>query len=140
MVFFRYFIIEDNNGNNQIISMTVAGCNNGRSLLIVAIDDMDKHHNSLQLSIEHFSIINGNKLKIWHDGTLTVGNKGKAKKQEVIDFVEEHSSLEVIEGKIQLGEIDLSELLYIDSEGMKELIGNLIEYALARDSFRSIKK
>lgn len=138
--FFRYFIIEDNNGNNQIISMTVAGCNNGRSLLIVAIDDMDKHHNSLQLSIEHFSIVNGNKLKIWHDGTLTVGNKGKAKKQEVIDFVEEHSSLEVIEGKIQLGEIDLSELLYIDSEGMKELIGNLIQYALVRDSFRSIKK
>ena len=38
------------------------------------------------------------------------------------------------------GEIDLSELLYIDSEGMKEMIGNLIEYALARDSFRSIKK
>lgn len=38
------------------------------------------------------------------------------------------------------GEIDLSELLYIDSEGMKELIGNLIEYALVRDSFRSIKK
>lgn len=38
------------------------------------------------------------------------------------------------------GEIDLSELLYIDSEGMKELIGNLIQYALARDSFRSIKK
>lgn len=38
------------------------------------------------------------------------------------------------------GEIDLSELLYIDSEGMKELIGNLIQYALVRDSFRSIKK
>ena len=38
------------------------------------------------------------------------------------------------------GEIDLSELLYIDSEGMKDLIGNLIQYALVRDSFRSIKK
>lgn len=38
------------------------------------------------------------------------------------------------------GEIDLSELLYIDSEGMKELIGNLIQYALVRDNFRSIKK
>ena len=101
--FFRYFIIEDKNGNNQIISMTVAGCNNGRSLLIVAIDDLDKHHNSLQLSIEHFSLLIGNKLKIWHDGTLTVGNKGKAKKQEVIDFIEENSSLKVIGGKIQLG-------------------------------------
>ena len=138
--FFRYFIIEDKKGNNQIISMTVAGCNNGRSLLIVAIDDLDKHHNSLQLSIEHFSILIGNKLRIWHDGTLTVGNKGKAKKQEVIDFVEENSSLKVIGGKIQLGELDMSDLLYVDNKGMKEFIGNLIEYALVRDDFRSSKK
>ena len=137
--FFRYFIIKDKNGNSQIISMTVAGCNNGRSLLIVAVDDMDKHHNSLQLSIEHFSILSGNKLQIWHDGTLTVGNKGKAKKNEVIEFVEDNSSLKVIEGKIQLGELDMSDLLFIDSDGMKELIGNLIEYALVRDEFRNKK-
>ena len=119
--------------------MTVAGCNNGRSLLIVAVDDMDKHHNSLQLSIEHFSFLSGNKLQIWHDGTLTVGNKGKAKKNEVIEFVEDNSSLKVIEGKIQLGELDMSDLLFIDSDGMKELIGNLIEYALVRDEFRNKK-
>ena len=103
-------------------------------------DDLDKHHNSLQLSIEHFSILIGNKLKIWHDGTLTVGNKGKAKKQEVIDFVEENSSLKVIGGKIQLGELDMSDLLYVDNKGMKEFIGNLIEYALVRDDFISSKK
>lgn len=98
--FYRYFIIKDNKGDNQLISMSVLGCSNGRSLLIVAIDDMDKHHNSLQLSIEHNSILIGKKLKIWHDGTLTVGNKGKAKKQEVIDFIEEKSSLKVKSGNV----------------------------------------
>ena len=138
--FFRYFIIEDRHKNTQIISMTVAGCNNGRSLLIVAVDDIDKHHNSLQLSIEHFSLLVGSKMKLWHDGTLTVGNKGKAKKQEVLDFVEANSSLNVNGNRILLGELDLSDLLYVDSKGMKTLIGNLIEYAIVRDEFRSHKK
>lgn len=138
--FFRYFIIEDTKGNSQIISMSVASCRNGRSLLIVAVDDMDKHHNSLQLSIEHFSSLVDKKLKIWHDGTLTVGNKGKAKKQEVIEFIEEKSSLKVENGKIHLGEIDMSDLVYVDSKGMKELIGNLIKYAMVRDDFRNMKK
>lgn len=138
--FYRYFIVEDKRGNTQIISMAVCGCSNGRSLLVVAVDDLNEHHNSLQLSLEHFSILIGCKLKIWHDGTLTVGNRGKARKQEVIDFVEEHSSLKVVNGKIQLGELDLSDLLYVDSCGMKELIKNLIEYAMVRDDFRHIKK
>ena len=101
---------------------------------------MDKHHNSLQLSIEHFSSLFDKKLKIWHDGTLTVGNKGKAKKQEVIEFIEEKSSLKVENGKIHLGEIDMSDLVYVDSKGMKELIGNLIKYAMVRDDFRNMKK
>ena len=72
-------------------------------------------------------------MKLWHDGTLTVGNKGKAKKQEVLDFVEANSSLNVNGNRILLGELDLSDLLYVDSKGMKTLIGNLIEYAIVRD-------
>lgn len=137
--FYRYFIIEDKMGNTQIVSMSVMGCLNGRTLLIVAIDDMDKHHNSLQLSIEHYSILTGTKLRIWHDGTLTVGNKGKAKKQEVISYVKKNSSLNVNSEKVELGEIDLENLLYVDTNGMKNLISNLIEYALVRDEFRKYK-
>ena len=34
----------------------------------------------------------------------------------------------------------MSDLLYVDSKGMQEFIGNLIEYALVRDEFRSSKK
>lgn len=138
--FYRFFIIEDKNKNTQIISMSVMGCVNGRTLLIVAIDDMEKHHNSLQLSIEHYSTLIDNKLMFWHDGTLTVGNKGKAKKQEVIDYISNNSSLIVNNGRIQLGEIDISNLLYADNDKVKNLIANLIEYALIRDEFRNTKK
>ena len=91
------------------------------------------------MSIEHFSSLIDKKLKIWHDGTLTVGNKGKAKKQEVIEFVTNNSSLKVECGKVRLGEVDMSNLVYMDGEDMKELVGNLIEYALVRDDFRKMK-
>ena len=138
--FYRYFIIEDKTSNTQIISMSVMGCANGRTLLIVAIDDMEKHHNSLQLSIEHYSTIADKKLQLWHDGTLTVGNKGKVKKQEVLNYMKENSSLLVKGDKIQLGEIDLSGLIYVDTNDMKMLLSNLIEYALLRDEFRQSKK
>lgn len=137
--FYRYFIIEDRNENTQIVSMAVMGCKNGRTLLIVAIDDMDKHHNSLQLSIEHYSTTVDGRFLFWHDGTLTVGHRGKVKKQEVVDYVKQNSSLKIFDEKIYLGEIDLRNLLYVDNCDMKELITNLIEYALIRDEFRRIK-
>lgn len=78
-------------------------------------------------------------MRFWHDGTLTVGNKGKAKKQDVVAYVKEHSSLGVEKNQIYLGEIDMSDLVYVDSDDMKELIGNLIMYALVRDAFRKEK-
>lgn len=34
----------------------------------------------------------------------------------------------------------MSDLVYIDDEGMKELGGNLVEYAMVRDDFRKMKK
>lgn len=136
---YRYFLIEDKKGDTQIISITVAGCVNGRSLLIVAIDDMDKHHNSLQLSIEHYSDRKDKCVHFWHDGTLTVGKKGKAKKQDVLDYVQMNSALTVENEQIILGQLDMSALVYVDSEDMKDFIKNLILYALVRDEFRQTR-
>ena len=137
---YRFFLVEDANKNVQIVSMSVCGCLNGRSLLVVAVDDLNEHHNSLQLSIEHFSVLEDKKLKFFHDGTLTVGNKGKAKKQEVLDYVASKSNLKVIDDNIYLGEIDVSDIVYVDSHDMIEFVGKLIEYALVRDEFRHSKK
>lgn len=89
---YRYFILKDYYGNNQIISISIFGllkCTNnpvfgnrkGNTTLVVAIDDFDKRHNSLELNIDRYTIVNGNKYTIWYDGALTVGKYGAVKKK-----------------------------------------------------------
>ena len=113
---------------------------NGRTLLIVAIDDFDKHHNSLQLSIDHFSEKHNNKLLVFHDGTLTAGKNGRVKRSVVVDYVKKNSNLKIEGDRIHLGEIDVSHLLYVDSQCMKEFVSNLITYALLRDQIRKLSR
>lgn len=85
--YYRYFIVEDKEGNHQIVSMSifataktindpVYGTRKGITYLVVAIDDFDKSHNSLQLSIDKYVYVGKMECKIWHDGTLTAGKKG----------------------------------------------------------------
>lgn len=136
---YRYILVKDNTGDVQIISFGISSCLNGRSLLIVAIDDFEKHHNSLQLSLEHYSNIQGNFMSIFHDGTMTAGKHGSVKKQTVIDYMRLHSKLNITEtGFIQLGKINQSHLLHCNYEDVKNLISNLTEYALLRDELRKI--
>ncbi|MDR7074173.1 type I restriction enzyme HsdR N-terminal domain-containing protein [Fictibacillus barbaricus] len=64
---YRYFIINDEDQNNQIISLSILakgkyknhsvfGNTKGHTILIVAIDDYEKSHNSLQLDLDRFTI------------------------------------------------------------------------------------
>lgn len=134
---YRFFLIEDTKKNVQLLSMGVFSCINGRTLLIVAIDDFDKHHNSLQLSLEHFSKVDKNQLTIFHDGTLTAGKSGKVKREVVLDYVRNNTDLSIVNNQIQLGQLDCSKLLYCDTDCMKNFISNLITYALVRDQIRN---
>lgn len=136
---YRYILVKDKNNDVQIISIGVNGCLNGRSLLIVAIDDFEKHHNSLQLSLEHYSTMQNNTLSIFHDGTMTAGKKGSVKKRTVVDYMRLHSTLNISQnGYIQLGTLDQSHLLHCNHKDVKKLIANLTEYALLRDDLRKL--
>lgn len=139
--YYRYLLIADDEDNVQLISFSVAACDNGRSLLIVAVDDLNKHHNSIQLSLNHYTKQNNNKLTIFHNGTMAVGRIGAAKRERVLNYILKNTSLDMYDQKnIYLGEIDVSELIYFNNPDFKELITNLIEYALARDDLRDIIK
>lgn len=133
---FRYFILEDKEGNNQIISVSILG-----SYLVVAIDDFDKRHNSLQLNIDKYTEVQGNKYTIWHDGRLTVGRSGSAKRKEVIEFIRNKEPGMVLpNGKIILGTFDCSKEIQWSQDTTKQFIKNLIKYAILRDEFRRFKQ
>jgi len=150
---YRFFIIKDNEGNNQILSFAIFGslkCENhpkfgnrrGHTSLIVAIDDYDKRHNALQLNLDNYILVNGNQVTIWHDGKITIGASGAAKKSELIEFIKIHSPdlLDASSSRVILGSFDDTKEISWEQSETKKFIGRLIKYALIRDSFRRFKK
>lgn len=133
---FKYFIIEDDNGNNQIISVSILN-----SYLVISVDDFDKRHNSLQLNLDKYTKVEGNKFTIWHDGTLTVGRSGAAKRKEVIDYVSgQEPTMVNSDGVIILGTFDCNKEILWSQDNTKQFIKNLIKYAILRDEFRRMKQ
>lgn len=149
---YRYFILKDYYGNNQIISISIFGlfkCTNdpvfgnrkGNTTLVVAIDDFDKRHNSLELNIDRYTIVDGNKYTIWHDGALTVGKCGAVKRKDVIDYIKSvDSSMVNNDDKIILGSFDCSKEINWNQKSTKDFIINITKYAILRDKFRMLKK
>ena len=149
---YRYFILEDQNGNNQIVSISIFGsikCNNdpvfgnrkGHTTLVVAIDDFDSKHNSLQLNLDKYTKKDGSEFTIWHDGTLTVGKIGSAKRQDVIDYIKsKDQSIVDGYGNIILGTFDCSKEIHWSQNSTKRFIKNIMKYSILRDEYRRIKK
>jgi hypothetical protein len=149
---YRYFILEDSECNNQIVSISIFGSmkfdsdpvfknRRGKTVLVVAIDDFDKRHNSLQLNIDKYVEIQGNKFIIWHDGTLTLGKSGAAKRSEVVSFIREREPSIIDEnGRIQLGWFNCNDEIRWSQENAKKFLANLIKYAILRDLFRKSKE
>ena len=148
---YRYFILKDEAGNNQIVSMRtfasgkfenheVWGNRKGTTTFVVAIDDLDKKHNSLQLNLDaHLRRVN-NGYVIWHDGRLTAGKSGSTKRTDVLDFIRINAP-ELIgsDGMVFLGKLTCTEELSWDQPETNDFIGRMIKYALVRDQFRKQK-
>ena len=148
---YRYFIIEDENKDTQIVSISVMGKlsskdhprfgnSKGYTLLLVAIDDYEQSHLSLELAIDRFTNQTDNKYEIYHDGTLTVGNRGRVKNSEVIEFVLIHKPYLIRNNKVYLGTLDNSELFTWQRKDVLDFFKNVVEYAIVRDQFRKVKK
>lgn len=148
---FHYFMIEDESGENQIVSITVQGSmhfendprfgnRKGVTTLVVAVDDYDKRHNSLQLCMDRYTICQNDRYLLWHDGTLTVGKKGSAKKDEVIRFIQtQEPSLIDQQGRVFLGSFDANAPISFEQPETRLFIRNVIRYAVVRDQFRRLK-
>ena len=42
----------------------------------------------------------------------------------------------VKDGKIRLGEVDVSRPLFLDNPDVKEMVGKLVEYSIYRDEYK----
>lgn len=150
---YRFFILEDQAGNNQIISISILagmkaegdprfGNPKGYTYLIVAVDDFDKSHNSLQLALDRFTDVHGEHYTIWHDGTMAVGNLGRVKKSDFLEYVAEWAPelMDKYAQRIYLGTFDNSVQITWNSPDTQLFIVRLIKYALIRDRYRQVVK
>jgi hypothetical protein len=148
---YRFFLVENNLGETEIVSLSIMGSlstkndpkwgnRKGYTVFGIAIDDFENSHLSLEYSIDRFIEKNGDRYIFWHDGTLTVGKKGRAKNREVIDFIAASAPHLVQDQRIILGAISNIEQLSWDKDEVRQLIANFIDYGFLRDDFRNTKK
>lgn len=148
---YKYLIIEGKNNNDILISFGIFGTaktvddpfwgtRTGNTALIVGSNYDGNDHSSLQLNIDKYTIIHDDYFELWHDGTLTIGGIGSAKRSEVINFIKEHHpSLVNSKNNIVLGLLKRNKEIKWEQEETKSFFANLIRYALLRDEFRAIK-
>ncbi|MDT0675118.1 type I restriction enzyme HsdR N-terminal domain-containing protein [Autumnicola musiva] len=148
---YRYLIFERNDGETQILSFTIMGKlsavnhplyrnSNGHSLFLFAIDDYENSHLSFEYAIDRFVVKENQTFTFWHDGTLTLGKRGRVKNQEVIDYMKGRRPELIRDGKVYLGQVDNSIQFEWHQEDVQNLITNFIAYSFLRDEFRNSKK
>ncbi|MFD3003489.1 type I restriction enzyme HsdR N-terminal domain-containing protein [Pontibacter toksunensis] len=148
---YRYFVLEDALGNNQIVSISIFGGSKtinhphwgnrkGYTYLTVAIDDFESSHMSLELNLDKFVDLRGRNAIIWHNGALTNGKLGQTPRQKVLEFIQKEAPHLVLDGKIILGEIDTGEEIKSENKATTDFLSRLILYALLRDTYRKIAR
>lgn len=135
---YRYFILEFPNKENNIVSISIFGTNSETTILLVAIDDFENRHSSLQLNFDKNITENNSYWEISHQGTLVAGKKGTQKKSKLLSFYKKLLPDLVKDNRILLGRLPKDQLFNWDNT--KALIINIMRYALVRDMYRNSKK
>lgn len=141
---YRTFVIDSNN-DKQMFSMAFSSMTSSENVqsgtgLIVGVENSNIKHSSLQLRIETSVEINKNIAEIWHNGTITIGKLGAAKRKDLIDYVRLKNSDLVKNNLIYLGSFDFSNDIKSDQTQTKLFVKNIINYCIVRDDFRNMKK
>ena len=144
-IFFGEYRSFLNRATNKIVSFAISSITKGENYptytsLMFAVEEKGNFHHSLQLRVDKNIIVNENTAEISHDGSLTIGKLGAAKKEELLNFIIEEKPEIVSNNKIILGILKINEEIDINSLDCKNYIENCIDYAILRDKFREIKK
>lgn len=145
---YRGFLVEDFDKNRFTVYLTILasgktindpryGNRRGESILIVAIDNGIKSHNSLQLCLNSkYLRRTGNKFLLTHRGDATNGKKGRIPRKIILSKIKEEILEIYSDEEIILGEFEAKkDLNMIDLKG---IICNLLDYAIVRDEIREL--
>lgn len=145
---FRSFLIQESNGDSQIISLSIFGTTNNVPLdrvntkrtsyssMTVAVDKFKMSRTILEYNIDTYVSIQSKKACFLHSGRIS-----SLPSKEVRDYMNENSELIEFQGdNMKLGEIAIDKLIYLDDQNTRDLMYTLIEYALLREKYRSEKK
>lgn len=141
------FRVVDAQGDDQIFKVAFSstmhtenhpkwGNRKGTSGLHVAIDDFDKvPHMSLEMSLDTCLKMRPRGFDVIHDGKITVGRLGAAKRDLLVDYVAERAPRLVADRSIVLGSFPSRAVLTFSD--VSDFVFNVLHYAELRDQFRA---
>ena len=143
------FIAKDYLNRDQVLGISICatahtendphwGNRTGTTQLNVSITNKESRHHSLQLNLDRACRYNPltNIVVITHNGSLTSGKGGAAKRADVIEYIKERAPELVHGDEIYLGRLNNSRLLEWKDPNVQSFIRNLLRYAVLRDGFR----
>lgn len=144
------FIAKDYRDRDQVLGISICatahtendphwGNRTGTTQLNVSITNQEARHHSLQLNLDRCCRYNPltNIVDITHNGSLTSGKGGTAKRADVIAYIKDRAPELVHNDEIYLGRLNNSRLLEWNDPNVQSFIRNLLRYAVLRDGFRS---
>ena len=149
-VWSHMFIAKDYLNRDQVLGISICatahtendphwGNRTGTTQLNVSITNQESRHHSLQLNLDRCCRYNPltNIVDVTHNGSLTRGKGGAAKRADVIEYIKERAPELVCNDEIYLGHLNNSHLLEWKNPNVQTFIRNLLHYAVLRDGFRA---
>ena len=129
---YRQWLVQGR-ANARLVSLAVKGAWNGKTMLMVATDQQGRTGNVLQLSLDDFVALEGNRARIFHNGRMRGGVKG-ASKAAMIDWLRnEAPHLLDGEGNVDLGVLPVGRRQ--NWRDARRLVLRCVEYGFAREAF-----
>lgn len=149
-VWSRLFIAKDHMNKDEVLGISICGTihtendphwgnRTGSTQLNISIANKESRHHSLQLNLDRCCRYNPltNIVYITHNGSLTRGKGGAAKRADVIAYIKDRAPELVHGDEIYLGRLNNSRLLEWNDSNVQSFIRNLLRYAVLRDGFRA---
>lgn len=149
-VWSHMFIAKDYLNRDQVLGISICatahtendphwGNRTGTTQLNVSITNQESRHHSLQLNLDRCCRYNPltNIVDVTHNGSLTRGKGGAAKRADVITYIKKRAPELVRNDEIYLGRLNNSRLLEWKDPNVQSFIRNLLHYAVLRDGFRA---